>query len=225
VDERTIALARELERRDAELAAAIAEVDEHQRAVEELRSRTAAVAGLLASLPRERETAASARARAVEELEARRRDVSRAEAELGQAKGARREAAQRALERARDAVDLGEGRLARARADSERLDSEAASAEAEAAALELRARRLSERLSTLPRLARQAAERPRPGLDGTTGWAAAARAALWVVRSGLDTERERVVREANELGASVFGEPLAATSVAGVRERLERVRG
>jgi hypothetical protein len=42
-----------------------------------------------------------------------------------------------------------------------------------------------------------------------------------VARGGLETERERIVREANELASSVLGEPLYTASVAVVRRRLE----
>jgi len=222
VDEQTIALARELERRDRQLAAAAAEVDELQQATEELRGRTHEVARLLATLPREREAAGAAAERREDELEARTRAVAQAESELAGVDDERREPARRELERARDALALVETRLERAREDAERLDRAQASAQAEAKALEEQARRVSRRLSTQPRLARQVAETPPSGLEEIAEWASSARAALWVVRSGLDNERERVVREANELGASALGEPLAATSVAGVRARLER---
>ncbi|MBA3788673.1 MAG: hypothetical protein H0X21_08270, partial [Actinobacteria bacterium] len=53
-------------------------------------------------------------------------------------------------------------------------------------------------------------------------WVSRAHAAVFVARSGLETERERVVREANELAASVLGEPFSATSVDVVRKRLEQ---
>ena len=74
-------------------------------------------------------------------------------------------------------------------------------------------------LESAPRVAHP--EPPAPGIEGVLEWAARAHAAVFVARSGLETERERVVREANELAASVLGEPLYATSVALVRQRLE----
>jgi hypothetical protein len=88
--------------------------------------------------------------------------------------------------------------------------------------LESTARALADRLAHVPRVSHGASQVPAPGLAGTIGWGDRAHAALFVVRGGLDTERERVVREANELAASALGEPVSATSVAGVRERLER---
>jgi hypothetical protein len=41
------------------------------------------------------------------------------------------------------------------------------------------------------------------------------------VRGQREQERERLVREANELGGSALGEQLAGSSVALVRRRLE----
>ena len=66
---------------------------------------------------------------------------------------------------------------------------------------------------------------PGPGLDGTLDWAARARGELLVSHAALAAERDMIVREASELVASVLGDPLAATSVAGVRQRLERAVG
>ena len=62
-------------------------------------------------------------------------------------------------------------------------------------------------------------------LDGALEWAARARGALLLQRSGLARERDEVVREATELLASVLGDPLTTTAVAGVRERLARALG
>ena len=42
-----------------------------------------------------------------------------------------------------------------------------------------------------------------------------------MARAGLEAERERIVREGNELASSVLGEPLYTASVAQVRKRLE----
>jgi hypothetical protein len=72
------------------------------------------------------------------------------------------------------------------------------------------------------RVSRAGLESAAPGLDGIDEWGSRVAAALLVVRSGLDTERERLVREANELAASVLGDRDVGTSVALVRARLER---
>ena len=56
-------------------------------------------------------------------------------------------------------------------------------------------------------------------------WGARVRSALFVARGTLETERERVVTEANALGTAVLGESLGASSVAVVRRRLEERLG
>jgi hypothetical protein len=66
---------------------------------------------------------------------------------------------------------------------------------------------------------------PSPDLDGALEWSSRARGALLLQRSGLARERDEVVREATELLASVLGDPLTATGVAGMRERLARALG
>ena len=63
---------------------------------------------------------------------------------------------------------------------------------------------------------------PGADLDGVLDWAARARGDLLVAHAGLETERDKVVREATELVASALGEPLPGKGVAGVRERLSR---
>jgi chromosome segregation ATPase len=60
------------------------------------------------------------------------------------------------------------------------------------------------------------------GLDDTLETLSHRRGALLVERANLAREREAVVREASELLASVSGDPLTSTSVAGLRERLQR---
>jgi hypothetical protein len=62
-------------------------------------------------------------------------------------------------------------------------------------------------------------------LEGALEWAIRARGALILEHSALVLEREEVVREATELLASVLGEPLTTTAVAGTRERLARALG
>ena len=58
-------------------------------------------------------------------------------------------------------------------------------------------------------------------LQAAAEWASRERGALLVEHSTLARERDAVVREASELLGSVLGEPFAATSVAGLRERLQ----
>jgi uncharacterized phage infection (PIP) family protein YhgE len=60
------------------------------------------------------------------------------------------------------------------------------------------------------------------GLEDTLEKLSQRRGALLVEHSNLARERDAVVREASELLASVLGDPLTSTSVAGLRERLRR---
>lgn len=225
-DERLIGFARELEARDERLATAIAEVDELQRAAEAVRERARGVAAFLERLPREQAAAEQALAEAEAAARTREHDRGEAERELTRAEESgndeRLAAARRALVRARDAERSAGRKLARALEALDALARDADAARAEAPALEERAGALAGRLAALPRISHAATAAPGPGLGGTIDWAGRARAALFVVRGGLDVERDRVVREANELAASALGEPVAATSVALVRERIER---
>jgi DNA repair exonuclease SbcCD ATPase subunit len=225
-DDPLLAYARELEDADRALARAADEVEELRRETASVRGRAQEVEALLARLSTAREEAAEAVRVAARELDRRAEELRAAEAELAEAERGRDEeriaAARRAVVRSRDTASVVRGRVDRARSASEHVEREAERAREDAPLLERRARELAARLGSAPRVAAHAAEPPPEGLAGTVAWAARAEAALFVARSALDSERDRVVREANELGASVLGEPLSATSVALVRERLER---
>jgi chromosome segregation ATPase len=210
-----LSFAEELERRDAEIAGALAEVERLRADVEELRKHAGAAAGFLASLPaltRQRdadvEAAAEARAHAASQLH-------QAESELEHAGNEReRLAAERSVQHWRDEFHDAEVRVEQARAAREQLDRQAGEQRAEADSLAGRAAELAPRVRDVPP--------PAPGLEGASEWGSRARGALLVQHSGLAAERDKVVREASELVASVLGEPLLVTGVAGVRDRLER---
>jgi vacuolar-type H+-ATPase subunit I/STV1 len=222
-DDRLLRLARELEARDERLAAAIAEVDELQRAAGAVYERARTIDDFLERLPHEREVAEAALREAEADARARTRLLAEAEDELARAGESQDEervaAARRGLVRARDAAASADRKAAKAGEALEELARQEASTHEETPRLEAQARELAARLAALPRASRQL--EPAHGLEGTIDWGSRARAALFVVRSGLDTERERLVREANELAASVLGEPASVTSVALVRERIE----
>jgi hypothetical protein len=220
-----LAYARELEAEDAALAAALADVSALHGDARELHDRASSAHAFLAALPSERAAAAAAVDRAEREREERVTAARAAEDELEQAERSDKEkqilAARRAVVRTRDAAATAERKLERARGAHEALERETAAIERDLPELESRARDLAGRLAQLPRAA---VGMPAPGLDATIDWAARAETALFVARSGLESERERVVRQANELGASALGEPLIAMSVSLVRERIERSR-
>lgn len=216
----SLAYALELEQRDETAAALLATLGALDRRVSEARARAEQVAAFRARLPADRTHLETALSEAGRELEAAREAFARAREAVERARNEDARATARRHE-AHAASDLHttEGRRDRLAARQQALAREAEQAEEEAAALDAVARELSSELESAPRVARP--EPPAPGIEGVLEWAARVHAAVFVARSGLETERERVVREANELAASVLGEPLYATSVALVRQRLE----
>jgi hypothetical protein len=103
------------------------------------------------------------------------------------------------------------------------LDAHADAAEQESASIAARAAEVAATLLARPRLSGEAVAVPGASPAGVAEWGTRARAALLVARSQLTSERDAVVRQANELGASVLGEELPALGIAAVAERVERV--
>ncbi len=215
----SLAFAAELEERDAALAAQLELLLGLGDAVDGLRVRALELAELLARVPDDRQHLEDAHGGAEQDVDAARSALAEAERALERARGEdARATAER--HRAHAATDLRTAaeRVERLAARREALELEAEQAAAEASALGSRASELARRLDDAPRASRTDA--PGEGLAELAEWGSRAHAAVLVARSGVETERERVVREANELAAAVLGEPLYATSVAGVRERL-----
>jgi hypothetical protein len=73
---------------------------------------------------------------------------------------------------------------------------------AEADGLAVEARQVAAEVAEVPRLSDSGARAPGTSLDEIDEWGARAHAALFVVRGGLEGEREKVVLEANVLAAS-----------------------
>ena len=216
--ESLLTFADELERRDAAVAKALADVERLQSEVDELRVRAAADSSFLAALPdtlaervSDERAAAAARERAQSAVREAEEALERAEKEE------QRLPAGRAVQTARDdlhAADFWVLQARGARADVER----------EGTARRTEAERLVLRAADLARLVRDVPV-SLPGLDGTVEWASRARGALILEHSKLVREREEIVREASELLASVSGDPFAAVAATGLRERLFRAIG
>lgn len=199
-----LAYARDLEHRDAAVAARIEHVLALGRRADELRSSAETVEGELALLP-ERRTQLTAAAAEAERALARARSTL-ADAQREQAAATEERAAE---ERHARLV----GRLAALEHDEKRLREDAG-------ALGRVAAQIADELEREPRIASTA---PVGGeLAALKEWTARAHAAVLVARIGLESERDKIVREANELASSVLGEALQATSAASVRGRLER---
>jgi len=212
--------ARELERRDDAVAGRLELLARLAADTDRVAARAGAVVAFFARLPREREHVEAAAREAEAALSRAQTAVTEAEDVLARArKDDARAAAERAIAAARGDVRAAEERRARASDRRAVLEQEAEQLGAEARDLEREAARLAADLETAPRVS--PTEPPGEGLEAVLEWAARADAAIFVARGGLESERERIVREANELAASALGEPLYATNVASVRRRLE----
>lgn len=216
----SLAFAAELEQRDAALAERHADLAGLGRRVEAIRAEAEQLSRFLGRLPVEREQLDGTLADAERDLEEARKALEQVRRTVARARGEGAAAAARRHEaHAETDVRTTEDRRIRLIARREALERNAEAAAADSQSLAARGRDLAAELEAMPRVA--GPEPPAPGLDALADWGSRAHAAVLVARSGLATERELVVREANELAASVLGEPLSATSVAHVRERLE----
>jgi chromosome segregation ATPase len=218
MDERTLTFLRELERTDAEAGAALAHLDELSREVERIGAEATTLSLRLARLPAERTAAAAEQAEAEREVEERRAEHVRAEAALAAAGSTADQASARRDEiRARDLLHSSERRVAAAVAEEGRLAVEGEAAKRDAAALAVRARELAEALAGQPGIEPPESD----ALEELASWSTQVRASLFVARARLAAEREAVIRQANELGSAVLGEPLVAQSAALVARRVE----
>jgi hypothetical protein len=211
-------LAADLERRDVAVAAEIDRASTLADAAKEIAARAEAIGALLDNAPAEHAALDRAEAEAlahrgiadadlaaaaavVVRLEAAGRkghDVADAQRDLGHAQVAARDAAARVDRIACTHATLVKSERA-ARADIPNLIAEAQA--------------IAGQLADLPRVSASGRALPDSTLDGLVEWAARVHTALLVVRGQLDVERDRLVREANELGSVVLGEELAGNSV------------
>lgn len=222
-----LALAVDLERRDAAAAAALEQLGGLARRADELGERATEVhafldayPGRLADLDRLAAEARDERAAADAELADADQAVAAAEKAGRRREEVRREAARRLARAEQNAADAA-ARVEWLATEADRLRAAEADALASVPELVEDARAVSRDVTSLPRVSASGREAPEGTLEALPDWAARVHAALFVVRSQLESERERVVREANELGTSVLGEQTAGASVSLVRRRLE----
>lgn len=209
---------RDLDRRDAELGARADQLREADTAVAAIRERADAIAAFFASYPHEdgRLRAAVAAARA--ELAAREEGCRAAQAEVDGARNDdERALARHALQRASDHLVVAGAAVERALAEHDALDGEASALPAELDRLEERSRLVAASISDVPP--------PGEGPAALAEWASRAHAALFVASGSVDSQRERVIREANELATAILGEPTYGSTVAQARARVERAGG
>jgi chromosome segregation ATPase len=198
----------ELEEADQELSTTLERLDDLAHEVQEIGARATELSRRLARLPAERAAVAAARAEAARDIEARRQ-----EHEQVLAAGYRDEAeARREQTRAADLLHSAERRLEAATEEEARLAEEEETASREA-------RELWERAVGVD------ADPPAgDSLEELAAWATETRAALFVRRGQVAAQREAAIRQANELGSALLGEPLVAQSAALVARRVEEAR-
>ena len=223
-----LAFLRELEVADETLSAAEADLAEFGAEVERVRLRAAELDEFVSRLPGERERLQAERGAAEQQAARalRAKDEageSRADAQHGRSAEAVAER-QRAVIRTRDALRMADRRVSELGEESAKLEDAAADAIREASELETRMRRLAAEFHEHPRLTEHGTSDPLPGLSGIVEWGSAARAALFVARGGLSSEREAVIRQANELGSVLLGEPLLSAKSATVLRRVEELK-
>jgi hypothetical protein len=221
----------DLERRDAAAAAEIEHVGRLADGAKEIAARAEAIEALLDSAPAERAAADRAEAEALALRRVADDDLAAAAAAAAKQEAVGRRGhdvaeAQRDLGHAQDAVRDAVARVERIACTRATLVKSEAAARADIPKLVAEAQEIAGRLAGLSRVSESGRAAPEPTLDGLRAWATRVRAALVVVRGQLDAERERLVREANELGSVALGEQLAGNSVELVgrrlRESLER---
>ena len=214
MDARALAELHELLRRDEELAAETARLEELGAAVARTRSRAEAIDEFFAGYTVEDSRLRTVVAAAEEELARRHTELTAAERDLAAARDdVERERAESACSRARDHVTVAESSLLRARSAHDELEHAAAELPAELTRLESDAQAVS---ATTPDL-------PSPGVGprALSDWASHAHAELFVALSQLAAQRERLTREANELASMLLGDPTYGSTVAQALRRVE----
>jgi chromosome segregation ATPase len=213
MDARAAADLEELARRDHELSAGAARLRGLDADVAAIRERSEAIDSFFASYGDEETRRGEAVRAATADLARRRDELSEAERELAAARDPEtRERAESAAQRARDHVAVAESAVDRARGDAEELEREASLRSREVPELEARARAVSAEADDVP---------PAPtGVRELVAWASRAHAELFVAAGQLDAQRDRVIREANELATMVLGEPTYGSTVAQLAQRV-----
>lgn len=222
-----LAHAAELERRDESVAGELETLSGLAERAGAVRARAAEVRDALQRIPTELEDLARRQDEAREEAADALARLDAAESRLAGLQSARRqradeiERARREAATARETLDDANARLDRLAAVEARLRSDERSLAAETEALLRTAVEIAAEIDGFPRIADAVRREPVASLEELEDWGGHVRSALFVARGTLETERERIVVEANGLGSSVLGEQLGASSVAMVRRRLE----
>lgn len=207
VDDRALTELRALAARDADLAERRAEIARRDAEIAAIRGRAEEIDAALAAQPDERRRRETELDEAGAELERRHEELAHAERVLEEAQSDdEREHARHAVERGRDHIAVAQARLDRAQAALSEL--------------EVEARDLPRQLEELEARARALPATP-PPTGSLVDWASRAHADAFVAGGQVDTERERIIREANELASMLLGEPTYGSTPAQALTRVE----
>jgi chromosome segregation ATPase len=207
MDERAVDELRRLADLDAELSARAAALRELDGTVAALRARAEAIDAFFAAYPEEESRRGAELREAEAELARRREELADAERRLAETHDDEaRIHAEHAVARAVDHIAVAESRSGRAHAAHDELERSASALPRELDELESRAR-------AVPGV---------PALGGSlTEWASHAHAELFVAAGQIDVQRERVIREGNELATMLLGEPTYGSTLAQALVRVE----
>jgi chromosome segregation ATPase len=207
VDGRALDELRRLAALDAELAEAGAALRSLDSSVASIRARAEAIDAFFAVYPAEEARRAADLTDADQELLRRREELAASQHAVAEAHDEEaRIHAEHAVARALDHIAVAEESRDRAQAASDELESNAAAFPRELEGLEARARAVPD----VPALGSSLVE-----------WASHAHAELFVASGQIDVQRERVIREANELASMLLGEPTYGATVAQALDRVE----
>jgi chromosome segregation ATPase len=226
-DAQLLALVSELERQDADVAARIDAVVALLDRVDAVRASARRVSDALAALPGAVAVAEGSKRDAVAREDEARAELVVAERRLAEVAGSRRASdetkteAERAVRRASVAATDAADAVARMRERVAALQRDEAALHAEAERLAVEAQHVARAVAEVPRLSDSGRTVPGSSLAEIDEWGARTHAALFVVRGGLEGEREKVVLEAHALAAAALGDQTGGASVALVRRRLE----
>ena len=226
-----LAHAAELERRDAVVGRELETILDVAERAGTIRGRATEISETLSRIPGSLAEIDVRRREIDADAERARSELAAAEARVAELQTARRQKADQ-LDRARSESSTAREQLADAEAQLERLAAteqelheQQESLRQEADALPRAAAVVAAEIRRLARVTETAGAEPGVTLDDVEEWGARVRSALFVARGTLETERERIVIEANALGTAVLGETLGGSSVAVIRRRLEESLG
>jgi hypothetical protein len=211
VDERAVNELRRLAALDGELTERASALRGLDASVAALRGRAEAIGAFFAAYPEEQTRRGAELTDARDELQRRREELAEAQQSLAEAHDDEaRIHAEHAVVRALDHIAVAQGRSARAQSASDELEQDATALPRELEQLHIRAR-------AVPGV-------PPPG-GSLVEWASHAHAELFVAAGQIDVQRERVIREANELATMLLGEPTYGATVAQALARVESSPG